>query len=195
MNPFKKFKTILENNISKTSLIELPFRWSEKHRFYHTTEHLTQIIADIEKNNQFDALNVFEKQALLLASFFHDAIYESKRKDNEEQSIKYFVYSYIGNDNKMLKTVCDLIKTTKYRKRPINKLERIFWDADNAKFKSGYDVLLKNEKLIRKEFSFLNNLDYKKKRIEFLKQNIGLFGISTDKNIKKLLAYIEKTYK
>lgn len=191
-NPFKKFKKILKDNISEKALFELPFKWSEKHRFYHNTNHLVQILRDIESDNRFRFLNVYEKLALLLAAFFHDAIYDPKRKDNEDLSIKYFITSYKGKDVKMLDTVCDLIEVTKYRKVPINKLQRIFWDADNAGFKKGYNQLLKTEKLLEKEYSFVTKKEYKEQRIKFLESSIGLFGISTDKDIKKLIEYIIK---
>lgn len=194
MNPFNAFKDLLKPYISEKALYELPKRWNERHRFYHTTNHLTEILFDIEKHPNFNLLNVYEKQALMLAAFFHDVILEPKRSDNEEESIKYFISSFRGKDVKMLDTVCDLIKVTKDRKRPIDRLQRIFWESDNAKFKSGYDTLLKNEKLLRKEYSFLSNKEYKDKRIKFIKSNFGLFGPSTDKDLNKLIEYIEKTY-
>jgi pantetheine-phosphate adenylyltransferase len=196
MNPFNAFSSILKMYINEKVIKELPNKWSEKIRFYHNTNHLIQIILDIEKNIWFKELNVYEKQALLLASFFHDAIYNPKKKDNEDQSIKYLISSFKEKekDPKMLNIVCSLIETTKHRKRPINKLQRIFWDADNTKFKKGYSELLKYEKLIQKENSFLTKKEYKEKRIKFLEENIGLFGTSADKDIKRLIEYIEKKY-
>ena len=182
MNPFNAFSGILKMYINEKVIKELPHKWSEKSRVYHNTNHLIQIILDIEKSIWFKELNVYEKQALLLASFFHDAIYDPKKKDNEEQSIKYFAASFKEKekDPKMLNIVCGLIETTKHRKRPINKLQKIFWDADNAKFKKGYNELLKYEKEIQKENSFLTKTEYKEKRIKFLEE----------KNFaKKLLSY------
>jgi len=95
---------------------------------------------------------------------------------------------------KMPHIVCDLIEVTKHRTRPIGKLQKIFWDADNAGFKKGYKEILKNEKLIRKEFSFFPKKLYKESRIKFLNSCIGLFGVSADKDLKKLIEYVQKTY-
>jgi len=194
MNPIKAFEDILKKYISDKALVELPYRWKEKHRFYHNTDHLIQILKDIESNIYFKNLNVYEKHALLLAAFFHDAIYDPKRKDNEDKSIELFIKSFKGKDLKMLDKVCDLIEVTKYRKRPTEKLKRIIWDADNAGFKGGYDTLLKIEQLISKEYSFVPKKDYKENRIKFLNSCIGLFGASPDKDLKKLIEYIEKKY-
>jgi len=194
MNPFNTFKNILKNYISDKAIHELPLRWREKHRHYHTVDHLISVIQNIESNMYFKELNVYEKHVLLLAAFFHDAIYNPKRKDNEDQSIKLFISSVKSKDVKMLDTVCDLIECTKHRKRPINKLQRIFWDADNKGFFKGYDIMLKTETFIRQEYSHLSNKEYKKNRIEFLNLCKGLFNSSVDKDLNKLIKYIEKTY-
>jgi predicted metal-dependent HD superfamily phosphohydrolase len=194
MDPFKSFSVILLRYIPENRFIQLMNFWKENHRHYHSINHLIQILRDIETNSFFKELNVYEKHALVLASFFHDAIYDPKAKDNEDMSIKFFLSSFKLNDLKMKNKVCDLINVTKYRKRPINKLERIFWDADNAGFKKGYDTLLKNEEQIKKEYSFLSSKEYKENREKFLKDNIGLFGDSVDKDIKKLIEYIKNNY-
>lgn len=194
MLPFSSFKNILSKYISDRGIEELGYHWREKHRFYHDLHHLISIIQKIEKNVYFNELNIYEKHALLLAAFFHDAIYNPKKKDNEDQSIQFFLRSFKVNDPKMRDTVCKLIETTKYRKRPINKLERIFWDADNADFKKGYDTIFKNEENIRKEYSYLSPEKYKEAREKFLESNIGLFSKSVDKDIKKLIKYIKKHY-
>ncbi len=194
MSPFIIFNDILEKYVGDKPLMELPYRWSEKHRHYHTVNHLTQVLADIENDYRFKDLSVNKKHALLLAAFFHDIVYDPKRQDNEEKSIEYFIRSYKGHDPRMIDTVCEIIECTKYRKRPTNKLQRIMWDADNKGFTEGYETLLKNEKLIRKEFIHLSHKEYKEKRITFLNSFKGLFNSSVDKHLDKLIAYIEKTY-
>ena len=194
INPFKTFEDSLKTHISERALKELPLRWSEKTRSYHNVNHLVNIIEDIEADPNFKFLYTYEKQALLLAAFFHDIIYDPKRQDNEDNSIKYFKQSYIGENTRMVELVTSLIETTKHRKKPTNNLKRIFWEADNSKFISSYDEFLNIEKLIRKEYSFVPPKEYKKNRIEFLSKNIGLFGSIGDKNIKKLIEYIEKKY-
>jgi predicted metal-dependent HD superfamily phosphohydrolase len=195
MDPFKRFESLLLTCVSEKSVKQLKNLWSEKTRYYHNTTHLVQIIKDIESNLWFNELYPFEKRALLLAAFFHDAIYNPKKKDNEDKSIDFFKASWKHNDDAMFSEVIKIIEATKHRKRPISKLARIFWDADNAKFKNGYDTLLQNEKMIRKEFKHMPAIKYKEARIKFLKENIGLFNTSVDKDIEKLILYVEKTYK
>jgi len=195
MNPFKIFKQTLLFYISEQTLKDLEKRWSEKTRFYHNTSHLIQIIHDIETHVLFNELHVIEKIALLLAAFMHDVIYDPKKKDNEDQSIAYFKHSYKNHDTIMPEEVIKLIEVTKHRKRPIKKLEKIFWDADNAGFKKGYDVLLSNETKIRKEYAYVPSKEYRENRIKFLNSCIGLFDQKVDKDIKRLIEHIKITYK
>lgn len=194
MNPFKTFEHILLERISKESIQQLKNLWADPKRVYHNINHLTQILQDIESNIYFKELAVYEKRILLLAAFFHDAYYDPQKKDNEDKSIEFFKQAYQHNDIVKSKVI-RLIHCTKHRKRPTEKLEKIFWDANNSILTQNYSKLIEYEKKIRKEFSFIPESKYKLKRIEFLKNNFKLFNSSTDDNLKKLINYIEKTYK
>jgi predicted metal-dependent HD superfamily phosphohydrolase len=189
MNPFKTFNNLLKPCIHEKGLKELPLRWSEPHRYYHNTTHLVNIIHDIETNMWFKGLTASEKRALMIAAFYHDAIYNPKKDDNEERSVKLFLRDFGGTDIRMIDAVCGLIMVTKYRKRPGTKLKKIFWDADNAGFKKGFDWLMKTEKLIQKEYSYLPKEKFREGKIKFLETNIGLFGDKADKDIQKLIEY------
>lgn len=191
-NIFSKFKPILEKHVSEKSITDLEKLWNEKTRFYHNVNHLKTMISEMQYNIWFGSLSLVEKHTLLLGAFFHDAIYNPKRKDNEDKSIEFFKKSYIGKDSIMIEKVCGLIEVTKHRKRPIEKLQRIIWDSDNAGFSKGYDQLLKNEKLIQKEYSFVPPKDYKEGRIKFLESNLGLFDEKVDKDLNLLIEYVKK---
>ena len=195
MNIFKKYNSILKMYLSSDSIKNIEKNYNEKTRFYHNMSHLEQMIKDVQNNITFSDLSLVEKHTLLLGIFLHDVIYYPKKKDNEDQSIKFFKQAYIGKDPIMVKKVSDLIEVTKYRKRPIEKLQKIFWDADNAGFKKGYNVLLDNEAKIRKEFAFVSSQVYKENRIKFLDSCIGLFNEKADKDIQTLINHIKKIYK
>jgi predicted metal-dependent HD superfamily phosphohydrolase len=63
---------------------DLLARWSESHRRHHTVNHLHEMLDAIgllaDEGIQFD------REAVELAAWFHDAIYEIGRDDNEERS-------------------------------------------------------------------------------------------------------------
>jgi len=194
MNPYIKFNNILKLYIKEEEIEKLPYRWGEPHRYYHTIYHLINVIDKIENNIYFNELCVLDKHALLLAAFFHDIIYNSKFNNNEDQSIKYFIKSFKSSNQELLRVVCDLINITKYRKRPINWLKRIFWDADNATFLLPYEEQVIIDQKIRKEYSHLSKELYKENRIKFYESNIGLFNSNVDNIIKKLIENVKKIY-
>jgi predicted metal-dependent HD superfamily phosphohydrolase len=63
---------------------DLLARWSETHRKHHTVAHLHEMLDAIgllaESGIEFD------REAVELAAWFHDAIYEVGRDDNEDRS-------------------------------------------------------------------------------------------------------------
>lgn len=61
---------------------ELSARWAEPHRCYHTTTHLRAVLAAIEPL----AAHAGDLQAVRLAAWFHDAVYEGRPGWDEERS-------------------------------------------------------------------------------------------------------------
>jgi len=61
---------------------DLLARWTEPHRHYHTVDHLQAVIGLVEDN----AGAATDLTAVRLAAWFHDAVYEPTRVDNEEAS-------------------------------------------------------------------------------------------------------------
>jgi predicted metal-dependent HD superfamily phosphohydrolase len=61
---------------------DLLVRWGERHRYYHTVEHLQAVLWVIDEQ----AATAQDVTAVRLAAWFHDAIYDPRRVDNEEAS-------------------------------------------------------------------------------------------------------------
>jgi predicted metal-dependent HD superfamily phosphohydrolase len=61
---------------------ELIARWSEPQRHYHTLEHLTRMLDVVDASPDYPD----DYDAVRLACWFHDAIYDPARGDNEERS-------------------------------------------------------------------------------------------------------------
>jgi predicted metal-dependent HD superfamily phosphohydrolase len=162
--------------------------WNASNRYYHNLDHLKSVIKEIERLKH--RFSEYEFVQLILAAFFHDAIYDPKNlANNEDLSIRFFRKVYIGKGDRF-SLVDKAIECTKYRKRPIPFPLRAFWEADNAVFSDSWENFLKYENRIRKEFSFVDDDIYKKERIRFLEKNIGIFGIRGNNNIKKLIEKI-----
>ena len=63
---------------------DLLARWSETHRKHHTVTHLHEMLDAIGILAKSGV--VFDREAVELAAWFHDAIYEIGRDDNEDRS-------------------------------------------------------------------------------------------------------------
>ncbi len=61
---------------------ELTARYEEDGRFYHTLDHVADVLAILNQNANL----IHHLPALQLAAWFHDAIYDPRAGDNEAQS-------------------------------------------------------------------------------------------------------------
>lgn len=136
-------------------------RYREPHRFYHTLEHLDDIWQQLEKQGYGD------NDVLLLATVFHDIIYDPKSVTNEEDSAQYFNEVFTG-DEALKSLVTDIILDTKHH-TPGSALSETFSSADLNILKQPFDKLLIYEQQIFKEFQFVDHKIYREKRVEVLK--------------------------
>lgn len=63
---------------------QLLSRWREPHRKYHDLNHLRTVLTALDEFRSAGAS--FDHEAVTLAAWFHDAIYDVGAPDNEEQS-------------------------------------------------------------------------------------------------------------
>jgi predicted metal-dependent HD superfamily phosphohydrolase len=93
-------------------LNQLLGRYSEAHRRYHTLQHLRECFAN------FDAARSLarEPQLVELALWFHDAVYDPQRQDNEERSAQWAHASILaaGCDGAKADRVRDLVLATRH---------------------------------------------------------------------------------
>ena len=185
MNPFYKYRNILSEYIDLRSIPVLYKNWTDKYRKYHGISHLEDVLAYIERWSYRFTKDEFDQ--LILASFFHDAVYGVK--DAEDQSLKFFRKASL-NKNKKYSITEKAIESTKYRNKPIEFPIKIFWEADNQIFKKNWKDYQLWESEIREEYSHVADDIYIKHRIKFLNENLGKFGAKADSYIKKLIKQI-----
>lgn len=63
---------------------DLERRWAEPHRVYHARAHLTEVLEVLDALQ--DAGEPFDGDVVRTAAWFHDAVYDPRRADNEERS-------------------------------------------------------------------------------------------------------------
>ncbi len=133
---------------------ELLSRWNEPHRRYHGASHLADVLATI------DELGAVEPDAdrvrTELAAWFHDAIYDPRRADNEEQSAALATLRLpaIGIDAGRVAAIADLVRMTKTHVATTAE-GRVLVDTDLAVLArpaAGYDAYVA---AVREEYAFV----------------------------------------
>lgn len=195
MDPFIKYQDILSEYISTGSVETLKNNWQHHRRHYHNLQHLSDILDYLEQYNYEFSPVIWN--SLVLAAFFHDAIYDPKKRDNELQSIKFFEESWSPssenkNNSNINLMVKDLIYCTRNSDIPKNKLYELFWFADHSIFFKDFDRLKEYERQIHLELIPIHTDFYKSNRIRFLKELSTKFDNNTNNKIKLLIEYINK---
>ena len=70
---------------SQRVLDELLHAYAEPHRFYHTLDHIAALLRLLDEHG----LDAKDRDALVLAMLFHDAVYDPARQDNESASADF----------------------------------------------------------------------------------------------------------
>ncbi|MCE3226650.1 MAG: adenylyltransferase/cytidyltransferase family protein [Bacteroidetes bacterium] len=144
--------------------IEVLARYNESHRFYHTIDHLLDVISRLAKQNNFD-------DELFLAAVYHDAVYDPKAGDNEEQSANLFMQHANGSglNDAQKKNIYQLIMDTKTHKASSDKSQLLI-TADLSILEQPFEKLVEYEHQIFREFQFVDHRIYLPKRIEILQK-------------------------
>ncbi len=147
---------------------QLCVHYNEKHRAYHNLHHIQEL---------FQLLSPFDEemeQSLLvyLAVFYHDIIYNAKRKDNELKSAELAVevMQKIGLKKQDQQYVYDLILATKNHQAPFDD-EGLFYllDADIAILGSASTKYKQYSQAIRQEYKHVPSILYRFGRKKVLK--------------------------
>jgi predicted metal-dependent HD superfamily phosphohydrolase len=147
--------------------LELEKAHSEKGRHYHNFTHLENLFAEL--NGVRDQINDWD--TVSFSVFYHDAVYNVRKQDNEERSADWAVSSLKGINyppEKIARCKAQIIATKSH-----NLLDdtdaNLFTDADLSilgKDWNTYEAYVKN---IRKEYKIYPNVLYKVGRKKVLK--------------------------
>jgi len=134
------------------SYIELLKRYNEPHRKYHNLKHINDCLAEFSKVFHLAK----EPNALELAIWYHDAIYEIGASDNEKKSsfLADGIMSGFLVSEELIKTVKDIIVATEHNKIPESFDAKLMLDIDISNIGSA-DKFKETNKLIREEYSLV----------------------------------------
>ena len=140
--------------------------YAEDHRHYHNQQHIAECL------NEFDAARhlVRQAEAVELALWFHDAVYDPRAGDNEERSAALAkecldeggVSALISN------AVFELVMATKHHQPGENADAGVMIDIDMSILGQSEVRFLEYESQIRKEYGWVPKIIFGPKRAEFL---------------------------
>jgi predicted metal-dependent HD superfamily phosphohydrolase len=141
-------------------------RWSEPHRKYHTLQHLRECLALFDR----DRALAEHPGEVAIALWFHDAIYETTRHDNEAQSAAWarLVLLDAGAPRPVADRVHALVMATRHSEVPATPDERLLVDIDLAILGAEPARFDEYERQIRDEYGHVPEALFRSKRREIL---------------------------
>lgn len=164
--------------------------WNESHRSYHTLNHLNDLINQINENKSKYSDKEYEK--LLLASLFHDVVYDPMKSDNEEKSAEFFMNCCVEKNNNDILDINQMILDTKTH-QPNTKLSESFNYYDMNIVERDFSSLLEWEHGIFEEYKGYGKDNYKMGRLKFLESLLDKYPNNTD-NLLKLIDWVKSNY-
>jgi predicted metal-dependent HD superfamily phosphohydrolase len=142
-------------------------RWDEPHRRYHTLQHLRECLALFDAHRALAA----RPGEVAIALWFHDAIYDTVRYDNEAASADWAVRVLhdAGAPAEVVARVDALVLATRHSHQPATPDERLLVDIDLAILGATPTRFNEYERQIRDEYGFVPEDAFRPKRVEILR--------------------------
>lgn len=145
---------------------DLVARYSEPHRKYHTMQHLGECF---EKLQELRVL-AGKLEEIELALWFHDAIYDTRRRDNEEKSAEWARSAVLaaGLPAPVGERVYALVMTTRHNAMPAGIDAQILVDVDLSILGASPDRFDEYETQVRQEYSWVPGPLFRRERRKVL---------------------------
>jgi predicted metal-dependent HD superfamily phosphohydrolase len=143
-------------------------RYSEPHRHYHTLKHLDECFQHLDSAKQLAS----HPAEIELALWFHDAIYEVQKHNNEELSANWAHASSLANGlaTESCDRIFDFVQITGSHSLPKTSDEALLIDIDLTILGAAPDRFDEYEQAIRAEYSWVPSLVFNVKRRSILQK-------------------------
>lgn len=141
--------------------------YSEKHRAYHTAEHIGACLSLFDEWTHHAA----RPAAVACALWFHDAVYNPSSSNNEEMSAGWAAefLAHHGADEERIERVRQLILATRHAAEPPAGDAQLVVDIDLAILGSEREAYSRFEAQVRQEYHWVPAFIFKHKRREILR--------------------------
>lgn len=128
-------------------------RYAEQHRHYHTLAHIQHCLQELASVRE----HAVAPDAVEMAVWFHDAVYDPQAKDNEEQSAKLatVVLDVGGFPDEFIACVSSLVLTTKHAGASDDPDAALLADVDLAILGQPETAFEEYERQIRREYAWV----------------------------------------
>jgi predicted metal-dependent HD superfamily phosphohydrolase len=141
-------------------------RYQEPHRRYHTVQHLDECFARLDEAQ----VPVEHTQEVELALWFHDAVYDTRRQDNEARSaaLARDEGARAGLPEAVLARLDALILATRHDASPTTPEATLLVDVDLAIRGAPVERFDEYERQVQAEYAWVPALLFRRKRREIL---------------------------
>jgi predicted metal-dependent HD superfamily phosphohydrolase len=157
---------------------QLVAAYSEHHRHYHTLQHLRECLAHAE------AVRTLARHPaeLDLALWFHDAVYDPQRKDNEERSAQWAHASVLaaGCAQDIADRVSALVLATRDHVCRNEEVDtQLMLDIDLSILGASYARFDEYERQVRAEYAHVDDAAFRAGRTKFVQSLLARPAIYT----------------
>jgi predicted metal-dependent HD superfamily phosphohydrolase len=174
-----------ENEKVETVYKKLVTLYSSEGRYYHTLKHIQAMLRFLEERKE----RITNFKALFLATWYHDAIYNSQSKTNELDSAEMMKQDLVMlgiDDEELIQVIRQLILATqKHQPMAGNTDCDIFLDGDLSILSRSEHVYAVYTSNIRKEYSWVPEDEYKKGRRSVLENFLQRDRIYFSENMEQ----------
>lgn len=151
--------------------------YGEPHRAYHTRQHLEECL-HVRRLVNAACLAPAEVD---LALWFHDAIYDPLRSDNELRSAQWLddVARESGLSDEVRRRLYDLVMVTRHDGAPASADEAVLVDTDLAIIGASAERFDEYDRQVRREYRYVPHFVYRSKRRQVLESFLARGRIYT----------------
>lgn len=151
--------------IANQIFADLILAYSQPHRYYHNLQHIYSVLTTIE----FLKTSVQDLFTVKIAVWFHDVVYDTHTKDNEEKSAEYAgeMLKKLAFNHDKIEKVKQLILATKYHEADDIDTQ-VLLDADLGIFAADKIQYQQYTQAIRQEYGWVSDAEYIRERSKIL---------------------------
>lgn len=171
------------HTVPRELLDQLINAYSSPERFYHNWEHIEDCLSMFDQTTSL----AIRPEEVELAIWFHDAVYDTRRSDNEQRSAEWAraVILQFVDDHNVASRVSELILSTRHTREATDKDSQLIVDIDLSILGRESGVFWRYEQNIRREYAWVPVALFQQRRAEILNSFLARQFIYTHKEYRE----------